>query len=104
MGFPTFPAHKLLASNPVSIPGRDLWVFRLLPFFDYFMKLLVSIPGRDLWVFRLQELLQILRCQQFQSLVGIYGFSDITPGRFILIEEVSIPGRDLWVFRRRSRF
>ena len=36
----------------------------------------------------------------FQSLVGIYGFSDSIPGfGFRNSPAVSIPGRDLWVFR-----
>ena len=36
----------------------------------------------------------------FQSLVGIYGFSDLRPiPAAHLLPRVSIPGRDLWVFR-----
>ena len=64
----------------------------------------VSIPGRDLWVFRLWRALnEEARIQvMFQSLVGIYGFSD--PRSWLSVADglVSIPGRDLWVFRPKK--
>ena len=40
----------------------------------------VSIPGRDLWVFRPPEAVTDTAETEFQSLVGIYGFSDICTG------------------------
>ncbi|WP_442933062.1 hypothetical protein [Microcoleus sp. herbarium7] len=39
------------------------------------INLNVSIPGRDLWVFRQDVLKDLPEFQRFQSLVGIYGFS-----------------------------
>ena len=38
----------------------------------------------------------------FQSLVGIYGFSDQQSAKATVLAVVSIPGRDLWVFRRQA--
>ena len=35
----------------------------------------VSIPNRDLWVFRRRKLASDYLYRMFQSLIGIYGFS-----------------------------
>ena len=61
----------------------------------------VSIPSRGLWVFPPygQNLVMYGFCQ-FQSLVGVYGFSRcafLSAGG-ALSYEVSIPSRGLWVF------
>ena len=84
MGFPTALRGALGEKTVVSIPGRDLWVFRpLRKIPSPFPIRIVSIPGRDLWVFRLPT-------------------SPLTVCSVWI--EVSIPGRDLWVFRRDVRF
>ncbi len=61
---------------------------------------IVSIPDRDLWVFR--QLIEAIarHIAAFQSLIGIYGFSGASKvPKSIYDRLVSIPDRDLWVFR-----
>ena len=52
MGFPTCDLDSRRGLLGVSIPGRDLWVFRLRLVHARSKIDFVSIPGRDLWVFR----------------------------------------------------
>ena len=97
------PLGKFFA---VSIPNRDLWVFRLDAVSHIqtkFREAQVSIPNRDLWVFRRETKITFLGILGFQSLIGIYGFSGF-PGNLHLYQifGVSIPNRDLWVFRRQQ--
>ena len=53
MGFPTSGQNPVIWGHFVSIPGRDLWVFRRFCAIDSLLP------------------------ATFQSLVGIYGFSDL---------------------------
>ena len=113
--------------SQVSIPNRDLWVFRQVVLQNQGgSETHVSIPNRDLWVFRralviarfyptidlFQSLIGIYGFSgfrlifqptlklRFQSLIGIYGFSGAKSSLSPLMSySVSIPNRDLWVFR-----